>query len=58
VWKWQLRKEKVLLWMAMQGHVLEIQHVGSTAMPGMIAKPLTDILAAVSDFECAMVQPR
>jgi GrpB-like predicted nucleotidyltransferase (UPF0157 family) len=53
MWKWLFRKEKVLLWMAMRGHVLEIQHVGSTAIPGMIAKPIVDILAAVADFERA-----
>ena len=53
MWKWLFRKEKVLLWIAMQGHVLEVQHVGSTAIPGMIAKPIIDILAAVSDFERA-----
>jgi GrpB-like predicted nucleotidyltransferase (UPF0157 family) len=53
MWKWRFRKEKALLWIAIRGHVLEIQHVGSTAIPGMIAKPIVDILAAVSDFERA-----
>ena len=53
MWKWLFRKEKALLWIAMQGHVLDIRHVGSTAIPGMIAKPIIDILAAVSDFEQA-----
>ena len=53
MWKWLFHKEKVLLRMVMRGHVLQIQHVGSTAMPGMIAKPIIDILAAVSDFERA-----
>ena len=53
VWKWLFRKEKVLLRIAMRGHVLDIQHVGSTAIPGMVAKPIIDILAAVADFERA-----
>jgi GrpB-like predicted nucleotidyltransferase (UPF0157 family) len=53
IWKWLFRKEKMLLRIAMRGHVMEIQHVGSTAIPGMIAKPIIDILAAVSDFEAA-----
>jgi GrpB-like predicted nucleotidyltransferase (UPF0157 family) len=53
IWKWLFRKEKALLRIAMRGHVLDIQHVGSTAIPGMIAKPIIDILAAVSDFERA-----
>ena len=29
MWKWLFRKEKALLWIAMQGHVLDIQHVGA-----------------------------
>jgi GrpB-like predicted nucleotidyltransferase (UPF0157 family) len=29
------------------GHVLDIQHVGSTAVPGLDAKPIIDIAAAV-----------
>ena len=53
MWKWRFRKEKALLRIAIRRHVLEIQHVGSTAIPGMIAKPIIDILAAVSDFERA-----
>lgn len=53
IWKWQFRKEKALLRIAMRGHVVDIQHIGSTAIPGMIAKPIIDILAAVSDFERA-----
>jgi len=36
-------------------HVLDIQHIGSTAIPGMIAKPLLDIAIAVADFEAARV---
>jgi len=53
IWKWLFRKEKALLQIAMRGHVMDIQHIGSTAIPGMIAKPIIDILAAVSDFERA-----
>jgi GrpB-like predicted nucleotidyltransferase (UPF0157 family) len=53
VWKWLFRKEKALLWIAVRGHVLEIQHVGSTAIAGMVAKPIIDILAAVRDYERA-----
>ena len=53
IWKWLFRKEKALLRVAMRGHVLDIQHIGSTAIPGMIAKPVIDILAAVSDLERA-----
>jgi GrpB-like predicted nucleotidyltransferase (UPF0157 family) len=36
-------------------HVLDIQHVGSTSIPGMIAKPIIDIGIAVTSFEGARV---
>jgi GrpB-like predicted nucleotidyltransferase (UPF0157 family) len=53
IWRWLFRKEKARLWVAMRGHVVDIQHVGSTAIPGMVAKPIIDIVAAVSDYERA-----
>ena len=31
--------------------VLGVQHVGSTSIPGMVAKPILDIAVAVSSFE-------
>lgn len=38
---------------------LDIQHVGSTSVPGIIAKPVLDIAMAIQDFESgyAQVQP-
>jgi GrpB-like predicted nucleotidyltransferase (UPF0157 family) len=34
----------------------EIEHVGSTAVPGLLAKPVIDILAPVADLEdCAAI---
>jgi GrpB-like predicted nucleotidyltransferase (UPF0157 family) len=36
-------------------YVLDIQHVGSTAIPGMLAKPIIDIGVAVVDFDQARV---
>ncbi len=37
------------------GHqILGIEHVGSTAVPGLAAKPILDILVAVSDFQKAL----
>ena len=32
-------------------HILDIQHVGSTAVPGLAAKPILDIGVAVANFE-------
>ena len=40
-------------------YVLDIQHIGSTSIPGMIAKPILDVAIAVYDFEEATrcIQP-
>ena len=35
-------------------YVLDIQHIGSTSIPGMPAKPILDIGIAVTDFEEAV----
>jgi GrpB-like predicted nucleotidyltransferase (UPF0157 family) len=40
---------------ALGGHILDIQHIGSTSIPGMIAKPILDIGIAVKSFELATV---
>jgi GrpB-like predicted nucleotidyltransferase (UPF0157 family) len=34
--------------------VLAIEHVGSTAVPGLSAKPILDVLVGVADFEAAL----
>jgi GrpB-like predicted nucleotidyltransferase (UPF0157 family) len=34
--------------------ILEIQHVGSTSVPGLVAKPVLDILAGVPDLRRAL----
>ena len=40
---------------AIGSYVLDIQHIGSTAIPGMVAKPILDIAVAVASFEEAVV---
>jgi len=40
---------------ALGEHILDIQHIGSTSIPGMIAKPILDIGIAVESFERAAV---
>ena len=46
-WAKYFSQEKQLLFRMLGGKVLDIRHIGSTSIPGMPAKPILDILAAV-----------
>lgn len=39
------------LWAALQGVVAEIEHIGSTAVPGLAAKPTIDLMAAAMSLD-------
>lgn len=54
-WRRCYETERARLQAAIGNHVLDIQHVGSTSIPGMIAKPIIDIAVAVASFETAQV---
>ena len=54
-WKQRFLEEKMRLQAAIGAYVLDIQHIGSTAVPGIVAKPIIDIGAAVENFEAANV---
>ena len=54
-WARLFAEEKARLEAAIGLHVLDIQHVGSTSIPGMAAKPIIDIGIAVTDFDEARV---
>lgn len=54
-WQRLFAHEKTRLQAATGPHVLDIQHVGSTSIPGMVAKPVIDIGIAVANFEKARV---
>lgn len=54
-WPALFRTEAAQLQAAIGAHVLDIQHVGSTAIPGLPAKPILDIGVAVDNFEAAAV---
>jgi GrpB-like predicted nucleotidyltransferase (UPF0157 family) len=58
-WPRVFREEQARLRACIGGYVLDIQHVGSTSIPGMAAKPILDIGIAVADFEEAAqcIQP-
>jgi GrpB-like predicted nucleotidyltransferase (UPF0157 family) len=46
-WAEYFNEEKQLLLQTLGGKVLDIRHIGSTSIPGIPAKPIVDILAAV-----------
>ena len=51
IWKLQFLVEKFLLRLAFGRSVMGIEHVGSTSIRGMPAKPIVDISIAVQDYE-------
>lgn len=58
-WKqlYAVQKERLLTLLApyLGSIVTDIQHIGSTAIPGIPAKPIIDIGVAVTDFDAARV---
>lgn len=42
--------EKTLLKRLLQSYVISIEHIGSTAVPGLLAKPIIDIAVGIEDF--------
>lgn len=49
-WAELFREEEARLRAALGDHVVRIEHVGSTSVPGLHAKPILDIVAAVRDM--------
>jgi GrpB-like predicted nucleotidyltransferase (UPF0157 family) len=47
-WRDAFAQERRVLHELIGGHVLDIQHVGSTAVPGLDAKPIIDSAVAVA----------
>jgi GrpB-like predicted nucleotidyltransferase (UPF0157 family) len=54
--EWQILflQERNRLQASIGGYVLDIQHIGSTSISGMPAKPILDIAIAVTNFEEAV----
>jgi GrpB-like predicted nucleotidyltransferase (UPF0157 family)/protein associated with RNAse G/E len=55
IWVELYQAEEARLRAAISRYVLDIQHVGSTSIPGIPAKPIIDIGVAVANFEEAAV---
>ncbi len=54
-WPRLFEAERARLQAAIGWYVLDIQHIGSTSVPGLAAKPILDIGVAVTNFEAAAV---
>ncbi|RQW11088.1 GrpB family protein [candidate division KSB1 bacterium] len=54
-WKCLYEEERETMKDVLGKAILDIQHVGSTSIPAMIAKPIIDIAVAVDSFEGATV---
>jgi GrpB-like predicted nucleotidyltransferase (UPF0157 family) len=52
-WPAQFEQERDRLWVALGSVVVAIEHIGSTAVPGLAAKPIIDMLLAVRSLEQA-----
>jgi len=52
-WLEAFQLEKLRLLQLSPGVFVDIQHFGSTAVPGIPAKPIIDILAGVASMEAA-----
>ncbi len=50
-WPQLFQEEKGRLEMALGSSIYDIEHVGSTAVPGLAAKPIIDIIASVNSLE-------
>jgi len=50
-WANEFKKEKAILEKLLHGYALAIEHVGSTSIPGLSAKPVLDIAVAVKDLD-------
>ena len=54
-WQRLFHEEQIRLQASIGDYVLDVQHIGSTSIPGMVAKPIIDIGVAVSNFEEAAI---
>ncbi len=51
IWPIEFRKEKIRISNALEGLNIQVEHIGSTSVPGMIAKPIVDIALITKNDE-------
>ena len=55
LWADLYREEEGRIIAAVGGLIIDLQHIGSTAIPGIKAKPILDMLAGVAQLENALL---
>lgn len=50
IWKTEFEKIKEELLSVLNGHIISIEHVGSTSVEGLAAKPIIDIDIIIKDY--------
>jgi len=55
LWPVLFNREATRIREAIGPHIRDIQHIGSTSVPGLSAKPILDIAIAVDTFEASVV---
>jgi GrpB-like predicted nucleotidyltransferase (UPF0157 family) len=50
-WSILFENEKIKVYNCIKEYVIDIQHVGSTSIRGMHAKPIIDIVVAIDDLK-------
>lgn len=50
-WHEEYEKEKIILLDKIGNYISEIHHIGSTSIPGLMAKPIIDIIAIINKLD-------
>ena len=54
-WTQWFELEKAQIEAVIGEHILDVEHIGSTAIPGMMAKPIIDLSVGVKNFDGAFI---
>lgn len=56
MWKIEFRKMRDIIYSVWKEAVIDVQHVGSTAVPGIHAKPILDVAVVLKDLEAIDIE--